>query len=80
MQAHGSAARAPPEGRNEAGPRSLVPVHTKGARTDVILHVEGLKKHFTMGGAIDRLFGRTDVVRPWTASASSWTGGRRWEW
>jgi oligopeptide/dipeptide ABC transporter ATP-binding protein len=40
-----------------------VPVHPKGARTNVILHVEGLKKHFTVGGAMDRLFRRADIVR-----------------
>jgi oligopeptide transport system ATP-binding protein len=29
----------------------------------MILHVEGLKKHFTVGGAVERLFRRTSVVR-----------------
>jgi ABC-type oligopeptide transport system ATPase subunit len=29
----------------------------------MILHVEGLKKHFTVGGAVDRLLRRTSVVR-----------------
>ena len=40
-----------------------MPVHQKGAGVPVILSVEGVKKHFSSGGALERLLRRTSVIK-----------------